>query len=317
LIIERGSAPPSQAQLTIQVNPDQPAATPTFTPSSGAYNAAQNVTIKDATANATIYYTTNGTNPTTSSTKYNGPFAVSLAKTIEAIAVEVGYLQSGVGTASYTIAPAVTTGYAGSITTSAAVLNGTVNPNGRDTMIWFLFAANSLMSGAVQSNSYDAGSGTSSVPVQYSVTGKSANTKYYYQVVGQNSAGTVKGSVQSFTTAALKVPTVTTGSAGSITSSTAVLNGRENPNGTDTTIWFLIAANSSMSGAVQSNSYDAGSGTSTVAVQYSVAGKGASTKYYYQVVGQNSVGTVKGTAQSFTTSAPPKATTVSIGGRSE
>jgi hypothetical protein len=173
---------------------------------------AQNVTIKDATANATIYYTTKGTNPTTSSTKYNGPFAVSSAKTIEAIAVEVGYLQSGGGTAAYTIAPAVSTGSAGSIATSAAVLNGTVNANGTDTTIWFLIAANSSLSGAVQSNSYDAGSGTSSVPIQYSVTGKSANTKYYYQAVGQNSAGTVKGSVQSFTTSA--PPKATTVSIG-------------------------------------------------------------------------------------------------------
>jgi hypothetical protein len=202
VIIERGSAPPSEAQTIIQVNAPQPAATPTFTPASGSYNSAQSVTIKDTTANAIIYYTTNGTAPSTSSTKYTGAIAVSSAKVIEAIALAAGYLQSGVATTTYTIAPTMTTTAAGSITSSTAILYGTVNPNGTDTNIWFLISANSSMSGAVQSNSYDAGSGTSSAQVQCSVSGKSASTKYYYQVVGQNSAGTVKGSIQTFTTSA-------------------------------------------------------------------------------------------------------------------
>ena len=38
-------------------------AMPTFTPASGKYVATQTVTISDATNGATIYYTTNGTNP--------------------------------------------------------------------------------------------------------------------------------------------------------------------------------------------------------------------------------------------------------------
>jgi hypothetical protein len=79
------------------------ASTPTFSPAAGAYTTAQSVIIGDATAGTTIYYTTNGTTPTTSSTKYTGGIAVNATETIEAIAVGTGYANSTVATGAYTI----------------------------------------------------------------------------------------------------------------------------------------------------------------------------------------------------------------------
>ena len=79
------------------------ASTPTFSPAAGAYTSAQSVIISDATSNTTIYYTTNGTVPTTSSTKYTGPITVSSTETLEAIAVAPGDSNSAVASAAYTI----------------------------------------------------------------------------------------------------------------------------------------------------------------------------------------------------------------------
>jgi len=79
------------------------ASTPTFSPAGGTYTSAQTVTISDATTGASIYYTTNGTTPTTSSTLYTGPITVSTSETVKAIAVATGYTQSATGTAVYTI----------------------------------------------------------------------------------------------------------------------------------------------------------------------------------------------------------------------
>jgi len=86
------------------VNPSAPvAATPTFSPAAGSYPSAQSVTISTTTSGATIYYTTDGSNPTTSSKVYSSPVSVSASETLSAIAVASGFANSAVGTASYTI----------------------------------------------------------------------------------------------------------------------------------------------------------------------------------------------------------------------
>ncbi|MGA3073678.1 MAG: chitobiase/beta-hexosaminidase C-terminal domain-containing protein [Bryobacteraceae bacterium] len=79
------------------------AALPVFNPAAGAYTGAQQVSITDATPGATIYYTTDGTTPTTSSTQYTVPIAISASTALKALAVAPGYLHSSIATASYTI----------------------------------------------------------------------------------------------------------------------------------------------------------------------------------------------------------------------
>ncbi|MGF7179146.1 chitobiase/beta-hexosaminidase C-terminal domain-containing protein [Tunturiibacter psychrotolerans] len=85
--------------------PTPAAATPTFSVAAGTYTAAQMVTIGDATTGATIYYTTNGSAPTVSSTRFTGPVTVSSTETLMATAIAPGYVLSTVGSALYTIAP--------------------------------------------------------------------------------------------------------------------------------------------------------------------------------------------------------------------
>ena len=79
------------------------AAAPTFSPGAGTYSGAQSVTITDATPGATIYYTTNGTTPSTSSSVYSVPISVGAKETLKAIAVASGYSTSDVAIAAYKI----------------------------------------------------------------------------------------------------------------------------------------------------------------------------------------------------------------------
>lgn len=74
---------------------------PTFSLVSGTYDSEQTVTISCLTSGAKIYYTTDGTTPTSSSTEYTAPITISKTTTLKAIAV-YGGVESGVRTAVYT-----------------------------------------------------------------------------------------------------------------------------------------------------------------------------------------------------------------------
>ena len=72
------------------------ASAPVANPRGGTYEEAQTVTLTSATEDAVIYYTTDGTNPTTSSTRYTDAITVDKSMTIKAIATKTGMYGSAV-----------------------------------------------------------------------------------------------------------------------------------------------------------------------------------------------------------------------------
>jgi len=73
-------------------------------------NGSNAISITSATDGATIYYTTDGSTPTTSSTQYTGPLTDNVSGvTIKAIAVKENMINSAVGSGSVTLACAVPT----------------------------------------------------------------------------------------------------------------------------------------------------------------------------------------------------------------
>ena len=80
-------------------------------PPGGVYNAPQSVTLSSGVPGSTIYYTTDGSTPTTGSTVYTAPIAISANTTLRFFDVDGGGNAGSVVTEAYafdTVAPTVT-----------------------------------------------------------------------------------------------------------------------------------------------------------------------------------------------------------------
>ncbi|HEY3321796.1 MAG TPA: chitobiase/beta-hexosaminidase C-terminal domain-containing protein [Planctomycetota bacterium] len=93
-------------------------ATPTLSPAGGTYGGTQSVTISCGTSGATIYYTIDGTTPTTSSRLYGAAITVTATTTIKCVGSKGGFY-SAIATAQYTIVAAPLIG--GSLSATGAV----------------------------------------------------------------------------------------------------------------------------------------------------------------------------------------------------
>jgi hypothetical protein len=89
----------------VQYNANDPqASAPTYFPIGATYTSAQQVTLNDVTPNAAIYYTIDGSTPSTNSNLYGGAITVgSGSETINSITVASGYSPSSVSSASYIV----------------------------------------------------------------------------------------------------------------------------------------------------------------------------------------------------------------------
>jgi hypothetical protein len=101
-------------------------------------------------------------------------------------------------------APTVTTTAATSISSTGGTFNGTVNPNGLSTSVWFQWGTTASLG---QSSTPATITGTTAVPESTVLSGALPNTTYYFRMAAQNSAGTNYGSTLSFTTSST-APTV-------------------------------------------------------------------------------------------------------------
>ena len=112
---KNGNQKPIALYLLDGSGTSQPAvvvAAPSFSPNGGTFTSAQAVTLTSATSGVTIYYTTDGTDPTTSTTTTvanGGTVTISSSCTLKAIAVKDG-VSSVVSSAVFTINDPATVG---------------------------------------------------------------------------------------------------------------------------------------------------------------------------------------------------------------
>ncbi len=199
-------------------------------------------------------------------------------------------------------APTVTTTVATNVTHNSAQLNGTVNPSGASTTYYFEYGTTTDYGSTTSIG--NAGSGTSLISVNSSITGLSASSIYHFRLVATNSGGTNRGGDLTFTTSApptQSLPYVEAGNTANVTCSSAQLNGTVNPNGLSTTVWVECSQSPDLVNPIITPSQTIGSGTSAVPFSQTVTGLSPSTEYFCRIKANNSAGTRSGSQMNFTT----------------
>src|SRR5262249_25382676 len=96
----------SDSKATYQaesIDASQTVATTGISPSGGNYSGSVSIAMQTATSGASIYYTTNGSTPTQSSTLYSGPMTLTNSATVKAKAFKTGSNASAEASAAFTL----------------------------------------------------------------------------------------------------------------------------------------------------------------------------------------------------------------------
>ncbi len=163
-----------------------------------------------------------------------------------------GNLSYGAVMSFTTKTPVLTESKATNITPSSAYLSGTVNPQGDSGNVYFQYGTT-----PTTLTNYGCNNGNSNYcvvvanskaqPFNFTPTGLTGGTTYYFQIVFQdNDNGNLSyGAVMSFTT---KTPLLTEKAATNVTASSAYVSGTVNPEGDDGYVYFAYGTSPTRSG---------------------------------------------------------------------
>jgi clostripain len=145
---------------------------PVFNPTAGEYDEVQSVAISSTTPGSAIYYTINGSNPTTGSTQYTSPITISTSTTIKAIATKAGIENSNISTAIYTINR--------QLATEDTYISATLDATGE--IDWFYFNATAGNSYKIWWDDSYQGSGTYTCDIKVSAYREDKITSYFTNI---------------------------------------------------------------------------------------------------------------------------------------
>jgi len=291
-----------------------PGVTTNSTANVAGFSATLNGSVYPHGLSTTVYFQygmTTGYGHTTASQTKSGNTYQSVSASISGLATSTRYhfrivAVNSAGTTygadltfttlSPTGPPVVTTNPATLIASYSATLNGSVDPHGLTTTIYFQYGTTTSYG---LNTSIRSRTGNTYQTVNASISRLIANTTYHFRIVATNSAGTTYGSDSTFTTlSATGPPVVTTKSATNVASSSATLNGTVDPHGLTTSVHFQYGTTTGY-GSTTAN--HGSSGNTYQNASANITTLSGSTTYHFRVVATNSAGTTYGTDKTFTT----------------
>jgi hypothetical protein len=199
-------------------------------------------------------------------------------------------------TSSVTGPPIVATTAASNVASFSATLNGSVNPHGLTTSVYFQYGTTTSygLTTAPQSHT-----GNTSLNISVNIGGLTASTTYHFRIVTTNSAGTRYGSDRTFTTLPpIGFPIVTTKPATNVATFAATLNGLLDPHGLTTSVYFQYGRTTNYGNRTPMQSQ---TGNTYRNIAANIGGLARNTTYHFRIVATNGVGTRYGSDRTFTT----------------
>jgi len=193
--------------------------------------------------------------------------------------------------------PSATTGGASSLTATTARVSATINPQGSPTSVVFDYGTTSAYGSTTAP--LDAGADSASRTISTTLRGLTARTQYHYRVRASNAGGETVGADRTFTTTPPPAPGLSTGSISGLTPTSAVLNGRIDPNARPTSAYVEYGTTTRFGKRTAATSVGAGDGF--VAVALPITGLSANTTYHARLVAVSDAGTTRGSRKTFTT----------------
>ena len=171
------------------------------------------------------------------------------------------------------------------IASFSARLNGSIDPHGLTTTVYFQYGRTTSygLTTAPQSKT-----GNTYQNVVANISGLTASATYHFRIVAINSSGTRYGSDRTFTTLSPTGPPVAiTNPATNVASSSATLNGSVDPHGLTTTVYFQYGSTTSY-GLTTATQTKTGNAYQNVAAN--ISGLAASTTYHFRFFALNRAG---------------------------
>lgn len=201
-------------------------------------------------------------------------------------------------------APFLTTINPAGTTQTNTTLQGTVDPDGADTMAWFRYGTTTNY-GSITAAVPIAGTSLDSMAISSLMSGLRPGALYHFQLVATNSFGASFGEDATFTTLLPPAPAVVNAAATVVTRMGAVLNGTIHPNGGDSYAWFCYGTTTSYGNSTTPVLVD-WTQTSAMAISALASNLVPGTLYHFQLVATNIGGITYGSDLTFTT-VPPAA----------
>ena len=192
--------------------------------------------------------------------------------------------------------PVAITNPATLIASFSTTLNGSVNPHGLTTSVYFQYGTTT---GYGLTTAPQSRTGNTFLNISAHISGLTASTTYHFRIVTTNSAGTRYGSDETFTTLPpTGFPIVTTKPATNVATFAATLNGLLDPHGLTTNVRFQYGTTTNYGHhtAMQSQT-----GNTYRNIAAAIGGLAGNTTYHFRIVATNSVGTRYGNDRTFTT----------------